>query len=97
MPDAVSEARIYARTNDVVSAEVSDSVILLNTKNWVYYEFDKVGTSIWELLETPHSLPSLVQELMQKFNVDEAQCTSDTRSFLSEMIEEGIVAESGQL
>ncbi len=91
MSEVPPEIPTYARTADIVAADVGGETVLLHTERWTYFEFDRVGTSIWELLETPRTLPSLVEALMSKYEVDEAQCAADTRDFLAQMIEQGIV------
>jgi hypothetical protein len=91
MADANSPTRLYARTSNIIATDVAGEVVLLNPASWSYYDFDKVGTSIWTLLEVPRSLPSLVEALMVDFNVDEARCRSDTKEFLDDMIGQGLV------
>ena len=81
----------YCRADDVVATEMDGNILLLSTRSWSYLEFDKTGTAIWTLLDTPRTLPSLVEALTVKFEVDEATCAADTRSFLDEMIAEGVV------
>jgi hypothetical protein len=86
-----SSAPPYRRTSDVIEAEVGGEVVLLHTQNWQYFEFDSVGAAIWALLKEPHSLDSLVGALTERFEVDQARCTEETKAFLDEMIEQGLV------
>jgi len=83
---------LYARTSEIVGTDVDGEVVLLNPISWNYFELDNIGSSIWELLETPQSLPSLVDTLMGKFNVDRARCLSDAQQFLDALITHGLVA-----
>jgi len=91
MQMAASANQLYARADDIVAADVAGEVVLLSTKSWSYFEFDRVGTSIWTLLDVPRSLPSLVEALTSDFDVDEALCRSETKAFLAKMIAEGLV------
>jgi Coenzyme PQQ synthesis protein D (PqqD) len=90
----MTDAPLYARATDVVATELEGTVVLLNTQSWVYLEFDKVGSAIWGLLERPATLPALVTALTGKYEVEPAQCQVDTKSFLDEMIEQGVVTVS---
>ena len=81
----------YARTEDVIEADVGGEVVLLHTQNWQYFEFDRTGAAIWGLLAEPRSLDALVSALTQQFEVDEARCAQDTKAFLDQMIEQGLV------
>ena len=87
----MSSSDLYARTSDVIEADVGGEVVLLHTQNWQYFEFDKVGAAIWNLLNTPSSLDSLVQSLTTKFEVGSEQCREETRAFLDEMVAQGLV------
>ena len=91
MADSDLSDRRFERTSDIVAADVAGEIVLLHTKNWNYFEFDKIGAAIWQLLETPHSLPELIQALMSQFEVSESQCRTDTEAFLDEMLAEGLV------
>ncbi|MEJ1968853.1 MAG: PqqD family peptide modification chaperone [Rhizomicrobium sp.] len=90
MTQAVLSPR-YARTEDVIEADVGGEVVLLHTQNWQYFEFDKTGTAIWGLLSEPRSLDSLVDALTAQFEVDETRCAQETKAFLDEMVEQGLV------
>ena len=89
---AKSDLPRYARTGDIIGADVDGEVVLLNPVSWNYVELDTIGGSIWELLETPRSLASLVDALMVKFDVDRARCLADAKAFLDALIAQGLVA-----
>ena len=82
---------LYMRTPDVIEADVGGEIVLLHTQSWQYFEFDKVGSAIWGLLSAPASLDALVASLTNQFEVDETRCREETRSFLNEMIEQGLI------
>ncbi|MEI9990623.1 MAG: PqqD family protein [Rhizomicrobium sp.] len=82
---------VYARSRDVIAAEIQGEVLLFDTVTWAYLEFDPVGTAIWALLDVPRSLPSLVEALQKAFVVDALQCGADTQSFLDDMIAQGVI------
>jgi Coenzyme PQQ synthesis protein D (PqqD) len=82
---------VYTRTPDVIEADVGGEIVLLHTQNWQYFEFDKVGAAIWNLLTAPTSLDALVEGLTARFDVDEERCRQETKSFLDEMASQGLV------
>ena len=84
--------QLYTRTADVIEADVGGEVVLLHPQNWQYFEFDKVGAAIWDLLNAPSSLDTLVESLTSQFEVDQNLCREETKSFLDEMIAQGLVA-----
>jgi Coenzyme PQQ synthesis protein D (PqqD) len=84
----------YTRTSDIIEADVGGEVVLLHTQNWQYYEFDPVGAAIWNLLESPANLDSLVESLTTRFEVSREQCLQETKAFLDEMVSQGLVTAS---
>ncbi|HWD28777.1 MAG TPA: PqqD family protein [Rhizomicrobium sp.] len=87
----MSSTNLYARTGDVIEADVGGEVVLLHTQNWQYFEFDPVGAAIWGLLTAPSSLDALVDSLTQQFEVDQDRCRSETKAFLDEMVAQGLI------
>jgi hypothetical protein len=81
---------VVARSEDVVTAEVGDEIVLLNVAKGSYYDFDPVGSEVWRALTTPSSVADLCRELTTRYNVDPATCESDVIAFLQEAMQEGI-------
>ena len=87
----MSNASLYTRTGDVIEADVGGEVVLLHTQSWQYFEFDKVGGAIWNLLEAPNSIDRVVHALMTQFEVGEEQCARETKAFIDDMVAQGLV------
>lgn len=83
---------LYQRAGDVIEADVGGEVVLLHTGNWQYFEFDKVGATIWSLLDAPRSLDALVASLLTHFEVEREQCRVETMKFLDQMMAQGLVS-----
>jgi hypothetical protein len=90
MNDA-APASIYVRADDIVEAEVSGQLVLLDTRNWRYIEFNRVATAIWRLLDTPQGVDGLVTQLIARFAVEPAACERETRAFLADAVSNGFV------
>jgi len=79
----LASSPVYRRTDDIVSADVGGALVLLHTKTWQYIEFEKVGMAIWNFLETPRDLDTLVKLLTERFAVSPEQCRKETEDFLT--------------
>jgi len=85
----------FARADDVLHAEVSGEVIVLNTETLSYFGFNEVAGRVWELLGTaPHSLDELCAVLLTEYEVDEASCRQAVEEFLSHAGDQGLVVEA---
>jgi hypothetical protein len=84
---------VFARHPEVVGVEVSGEIVLLDSRNWTYLDFDDVGSRIWALLQEPITLSALVGKLVEEFAVEPAACRRDTEAFLRDLIGKGVVRQ----
>ena len=77
-------------------AELDGEVCLFQPETAEYLNLNSTGSAIWNLLETPADLDGLVVQLLQLYQVDEADCRQDTETFLAAALERGILLEQPQ-
>lgn len=79
---------------DHISAELAHDdaadVVILSLKEGVYYELNTVGARVWQLIEKPRSIKSIVDALQDEFDVGAEQCEADVLSLAESLIEEGL-------
>ena len=46
---------------------------------------------IWELIETPIGIRQLVRQLVEEYDIEEADCLDQTVTYLKKLLGEGIV------
>ena len=85
MPDDFDANLVFARSQNAIGAEVNGQTTLLHSVRWQYLEFNPVAEEIWRLLETPRTLPEIVEALRSEFDVDESTCRDQVEVFLQEM------------
>lgn len=66
-------------------SKLADETVLMDTVTGDYMGLNPVGTTIWALLETPQTLASLVNELLNRYEVTEEQCRLELEPFLLEL------------
>lgn len=66
--------------------------VLLDANQGLYYGLEGPAREIWDLLETEMTLAELCTRLTGIYDVDEATCMKDTRAFVEQMIETGLVS-----
>src|SRR5262245_13256079 len=86
-----SESRIVRREG-VPQAKLSeDTVVLLNVQRGNYYSLDQTGMRIWELLASETTVAELCQRLINEFDVEAANCISDTIRFCEQLRHENLI------
>ena len=87
---------MIARAEGVVIAQIGDQAVALN-RRMEYVALDSMGEVIWQLLETPQSIDSLVQAITDRYAVDDATCRGDITTFVDQLAEHGLVTHDATL
>jgi hypothetical protein len=89
----VSPGSTIRRTDGVVEAQFDEIRVVLN-EDLAYLGLNKVGQRIWDLIESPQTLASLVDQLVAEYDVDEADCTRDVSRYVEALVEHKLVRVS---
>ncbi len=79
------------RISDILSASIDSETILLHIENSKYYGMDTVGSRIWELLENPIKLETVIKILIEEYDVSLELCEQDVYSFITHLLKEKLV------
>jgi hypothetical protein len=86
-----SKNATFVANPDVVSSALGDGAALLDLKASVYYSLNAVGAYVWNALQSPTSLSSLVAAVSDQFDVEPARCEADLRSILGALADAKLV------
>ena len=79
-------------SSDVLSQEVNGETVLLNLEGEAYFALNEVGTHIWQLLQSGHTLADIMDTLSGQYDVSRQQLENDVAKLLDELIEAGLVS-----
>jgi hypothetical protein len=85
-----TESRIFKKL-DNLSSKIDNEVVILNVDKGEYNGLDEIGSDIWRQLESPMILSDLIAKLVEKYNVDQHQCTLDVIDFITELEKAGLI------
>jgi hypothetical protein len=85
-----SHSRI-ATARHQVSCDLAGETAIVNLENGVYYGLDTVGTHVWNRLARVTTFGELCDSLIQDYDVDASRLEADMRSFLRELVEQGLI------
>jgi hypothetical protein len=80
------ESTIERNSADLLTSEVGDEMVMMDIEAGNYISLNKIGRVIWEHIEQPIKVGDLIDNLINRFNVDRAQCTTDTLEYLNNML-----------
>ncbi len=76
----------------VVSADLGDEAVLLNTESGIYFGVDALGREIWLLLAKGAREDEIVGRLSETYYVGQDVLRHDVAGFLNKLAEKGLVA-----
>ncbi|GEM_PF-3515037 len=78
----------------IVYHEIDDEVIILDSRNGKYFALDGVGKYIFLALSKEKSIDSLIEELINIYDVSKQELRSDIENFLLILKKEAIISYS---
>lgn len=76
---------------DLISSQLGDDIVLMNSNTGDYMGMNAVGSDIWKLLELPLSLDEVTSRVANMYEVDENYGKDKISSFLQRMLDNKII------
>jgi hypothetical protein len=83
--------RLYAQNPSICAAELDGEICLFNPSTATYLNLNGPASAIWNLIASKASEETIISALLDTYDVDEALCLSETREFLLQAVEKGMV------
>jgi hypothetical protein len=87
----MSDATLIVAARDVMAADFSPDVVLLNLQDGVYYGLEDVGARVWTLLQSPMTIGAVCDAIVAEFDVDPARGAREVRAFIQQLIDHRLV------
>ena len=87
----IGDRDLIARHGDLLTTEVDGEIVAMSVSNGACYGFDAVATHIWNLLDVPRTLEALCAELVQTYDVGDAECRTAVVDVLRILHADGLV------
>jgi hypothetical protein len=85
------DARLEPNTIEIAAKVLDGEAILINLSTGTYYSMDKVGTTVWVLINEGYSVAEIAKTLTTCYDADAAQVQNDLEQVLGALILERIV------
>jgi Coenzyme PQQ synthesis protein D (PqqD) len=96
------EGQVFMRSRSVVSRVVSGETLVVPVRGKVgdlasIYSFNGTGSLIWQKLDAPSTLASLVEAVEYEFLVGQEQAHRDVTKFMQDLLDVGLVDVSPEV
>lgn len=82
---------IIQRNNEVLTSDLDGEKVMMSIKRGEYYGLGKTGTFIWDHIEDPIKVNTLVKMITEKYKVDKNKCFTEISPFIIDLIEKELV------
>ncbi|MFQ5767311.1 MAG: PqqD family protein [Acidobacteriota bacterium] len=84
-------ASIVVKNPNVHWTVLEGEAVLVNLENGFYYNLNKVGTAIWELLDAERPLSEVLSSLCSRFDVPDSKARADLEQIIETLTREQLV------
>ena len=82
----------FKLSDGVLSQEVNGETVLLDLEGESYFGLNEVGSRIWQLLQSEHSVAGMLDTLSGEYDVSRDQLESDVSDLLGKLTEAELVS-----
>ena len=92
-----TERRLRVNTDEVAGEVVESEAILINFGTGRYYTMDKVGVTVWQLIEGCHNIREIASILSDRYVAEADDVLRDLENLVHVLIEERLVVFDEQV
>ncbi|MCE2849430.1 MAG: PqqD family peptide modification chaperone [Chitinophagaceae bacterium] len=81
----------FIQNNTIVQSKIGEEVVMLDMESGFYFGLNSVASVIWGLLADEIGFETLIDRLMEQFDVERSICEVDTQELLDQMLEKNII------
>lgn len=93
--DRLNSETLFRRGSEHVETRAGDQTMMMSVARGKYYALASTAQHIWDLLAEPASVGSIVDRLLEEYDVARDVCEAEVRHFLVELLEQGLIEEVG--
>lgn len=82
------------KNNKLCISEKNDEIVILNMESGMFFGLQDVSYDVWKIMEEHRDVASIVNEIVQIYDVARKEAEIDISNIINEMKENGLVIES---
>ena len=85
---------IIQRNPKIIHSTIDDEIVLFSDENNSYFNLNRTGSIIWELIEKPISMQELIDQLAIRFRIGAADITEDVMEYIEPLEKKGLIKKT---
>lgn len=82
---------IVSQKRGLDTTDLDGEAVMMDMDKGKYYNFNSVGSRIWELIEKPISVEEIIAQLLKEFDIDENKCKASVINFINRLNENELI------
>lgn len=74
---------VVVQNRDIDVSDLNNEKVMMNIDKGQYFSLNSLGSRIWELIDSPKKIRSVVNVLLQEYEVSEEECVESVTEFLN--------------
>lgn len=76
---------IISQKKGLDTTDLDGESVMMDIDKGKYYNFNSVGSRIWELIEKPIAVKEIIAQLLKEFDIDEKKCEAAVINFVNRL------------
>lgn len=76
---------------ELLYSKIGDEIVLLTIDSGKYFKVDAVGSRIWEIIKEPTTIKTLLNQLIEEYEVSFEECQQDVMSFMERLQKDELI------
>jgi hypothetical protein len=89
--NTLSSASTVKREPSLVTSTLNDEVVMMDAESGTYYGLNDTASSIWNLLAEARSVETIIDQLVEIYEVERFECEHDVLAALEDMRQRGLI------
>lgn len=86
---------LHLNHQEEIAAQVfDDEAVIMRLADGAYFNMNKVGGAVWEMIQTDSSLEEIIAAVVQRFDVSADQAEMDVLQLVEQLLDERLVVSS---
>lgn len=92
MSQDITHETVVRRTDNNVSADVNDQVMMMDLNRGAYYAMSGTAKAVWDKIESPAQVGLIIEQLLEEYDVSAEDCERDVVSFVTDLVKHDLAA-----
>lgn len=87
-----SKTQVITQVEGNIISDMDGEKVMFSITNGKYYNLGEIGGVIWDMIEKPRSIESIINLLTEQYEVDRAECENQVATFIKMLQSESLVS-----